>query len=72
MKATNMDAVMSYERLDSEGTVFDEVLSNEGLETLLNFEHNEDKDKTLLLPKVQIVVITKALQCRNFSNTVAA
>ena len=72
MKATTMDAVMSYEHLDGEGTVFDEVLSNEGLDALLNFEHDEDEDETLLLPKVQIVVGTKALQCLNFSSTVAA
>ena len=63
MKATTMDAVMSYEHLDGKGTVFDEVLSNEGLDALLNFEHDEDEDETLLLPKVQIVVGTKALQC---------
>ncbi len=61
MKATTMDAVMSYECLDGEGTVFDEVLSNERLEGLLNAEHDEDKDATILLPKVQIVVGTKAL-----------
>ena len=63
IKATTMDAVMNYEFLDGEGTVFDEVLSNEGLEALLNSEHDEDEDETILLPKVQIVVGTKALQC---------
>ena len=63
MKATTMDAVMSYACLDGEGTIFDEALSNEGLEGLLNAEHNKDEDATILLPKVQIVVGTKALQC---------
>ena len=63
MKATTMDAVMSYESLDGEGTIFDEALSNEGLEALLNAEHNEAEDAAILLPKVQIFVGTKALQC---------
>ena len=54
---------MSYESLDGEGTVFDEVLSNDGLDALLNSDHDEDEDAALLLPKVQIVVGTKALQC---------
>lgn len=64
MKATTMDAVMSYEHLDGEGTIIDEVLSEEGLESLLNMgSTNEEETYSLVLPKVQIVVGTKALQC---------
>ena len=63
MKATTMDAVITYESQDGEGTIFDEALTNEGLEGLLNAEHDDDEDVTILLPKVQIVVGTKALQC---------
>ena len=64
MKATTMDAVMAYERLDGEGTIFDDVLSEEGLQSLLRMGSSEDEgDYSLSLPKVQIVVGTKALQC---------
>ena len=64
MKATTMDAVMAYEHLDGEGTIFDEVLSEEGLDSLLRMgSSEEDDDDSLALPKVQIVVGTKALQC---------
>ena len=64
MKATTMDAVMAYERLDGEGTIFDDVLSEEGLQSLLRMGSSEDEDDySLSLPKVQIVVGTKALQC---------
>ncbi len=43
MKVMTMDAAMAYERLDGEGTIFDKVLSEEGLQSLLCMGSSEEE-----------------------------